>query len=85
MGALRNELGADLGLIEPGYRLVGLLIGLCSSALVKVDSALSIIRFTQPTCTPDELKADPEAAKAAAYDVVVNGYELRRRLAAYSL
>ena len=32
--------------------------------------------FTQPTCTPDELKADPEVAKAAAYDVVVNGYEL---------
>tara|TARA_Y100000287_G_C14226155_1_gene359160 strand:+ start:61 stop:528 length:468 start_codon:yes stop_codon:yes gene_type:complete len=32
--------------------------------------------FTRPTCSPAELKADPGAAKAAAYDVVVNGYEL---------
>ena len=32
--------------------------------------------LTQPTCTPEELLADPLAAKAAAYDVVLNGYEL---------
>jgi aspartyl-tRNA synthetase len=32
--------------------------------------------FTRPTCTPDELLADPAAARAAAYDVVLNGYEL---------
>jgi aspartyl-tRNA synthetase len=32
--------------------------------------------FTRPTCTEEELLADPRAAKAAAYDVVLNGHEL---------
>jgi aspartyl-tRNA synthetase len=32
--------------------------------------------FTRPSCTPAELLADPAAAQAAAYDVVLNGYEL---------
>lgn len=32
--------------------------------------------FTQPTCSADALLAEPLAAKAAAYDVVLNGYEL---------
>ena len=32
--------------------------------------------FTQPLGTPDALVADPLAALAAAYDVVLNGYEL---------
>ena len=32
--------------------------------------------FTQPTCTPAALLAEPLAAQAAAYDVVLNGYEL---------
>ena len=32
--------------------------------------------FTRPTCTPAELLADPAVAQAAAYDVVLNGYEL---------
>ena len=32
--------------------------------------------FTRPTCSPQELLADPAKAQAAAYDVVLNGYEL---------
>ena len=32
--------------------------------------------FTRPTCSPEELLADPANAQAAAYDVVLNGYEL---------
>jgi aspartyl-tRNA synthetase len=32
--------------------------------------------FTRPTCSPEELLAQPLAARAAAYDVVLNGYEL---------
>ena len=32
--------------------------------------------FTRPTCSPQELLDNPGAAQAAAYDVVLNGYEL---------
>ena len=32
--------------------------------------------FTRPTCTPQELLENPAGAQAAAYDVVLNGYEL---------
>jgi len=32
--------------------------------------------FTSPTCSTEELLTAPEKAHAAAYDVVVNGYEL---------
>ena len=33
-------------------------------------------QFTRPTCTPGELLAAPADARAAAYDVVLNGYEI---------
>ena len=32
--------------------------------------------FTQPACSPDELRNDPAGQLAYAYDVVLNGYEL---------
>jgi aspartyl-tRNA synthetase len=32
--------------------------------------------FTSPACAVEELLADPRAAHARAYDVVLNGYEL---------
>ncbi len=32
--------------------------------------------FTAPSCSPDELKADPLAALSRAYDMVLNGCEL---------
>ena len=33
-------------------------------------------QFTRPACSPGELLASPAEARAAAYDVVLNGYEL---------
>ena len=32
--------------------------------------------FTAPTCTPEELEANPAAALSRAYDMVLNGYEV---------
>ena len=76
MGALRNLLGADLGLIEgrwapcwvvdwPMFERAG-------------DGRLTAAHhpFTQPACAPDALRASPETALAKAYDVVLNGHEL---------
>ncbi|MEC7413121.1 MAG: aspartate--tRNA ligase, partial [Pseudomonadota bacterium] len=76
MGALRNELGADLGLIESGFRACWVVDWPMFQRTREGGFSAEHHPFTQPTCAPDELKADPEAAKAAAYDVVVNGYEL---------
>ena len=32
--------------------------------------------FTQPTCSAEELRINPQNARAHAYDIVINGYEL---------
>ena len=32
--------------------------------------------FTAPTCSPEELEANPEQALSRAYDMVINGYEV---------
>ena len=76
MGALRNQLGADLNLIEAGFAP-------CWVVEFPMfhegrDGTLGAEHhpFTQPTCTSEELLEAPLAAKAAAYDVVLNGYEL---------
>ena len=76
LGALRNELGADLGLIEPGYRPCWVVDWPMFERTREGGLSAEHHPFTRPTCSPAELKADPDAAKAAAYDVVVNGYEL---------
>lgn len=76
MGALRNELGAQLGLIEAGYKPCWVVDWPMFAE--GRDGVLGAEHhpFTQPTCTPEELLAQPLAARAAAYDVVLNGYEL---------
>ena len=76
IGALRNELGAQLGLIEPGYRPCWVVDWPMFAEGRDGTLGAEHHPFTQPTCTPEDLLADPLAAKAAAYDVVLNGYEL---------
>ncbi len=76
MGALRNELGAQLEMIAPGYAPCWVVDWPMFAENKDGTLGAEHHPFTQPTCTPDALLAEPLAAKAAAYDVVLNGYEL---------
>lgn len=76
LGALRNQLGADLGLLTDGFAPLWVIDWPMfeksrTGALTSVHHP-----FTRPTCTAEELRADPLAAKADAYDVVLNGHEV---------
>ena len=76
MGALRGELGSDLDLLEGHYRPCWVVDWPMFSQDRDGSFSAEHHPFTRPTCTPAELLADPAAAQAAAYDVVLNGYEL---------
>ncbi len=76
MAALRNELGRILGVTETGYAPLWVV----DWPLFERDQGGHLTpahhQFTRPNCSPEELLAAPGEAKAAAYDVVLNGYEL---------
>jgi aspartyl-tRNA synthetase len=80
MGALRNELGRELGLISDAEADRFAPCWVVSWPMFEKgrDGALTSMHhpFTQPTCSAQALLEDPMGAKAAAYDVVLNGYEL---------
>ncbi len=76
MGALRNELGEQLDLIAPGYAPCWVVDWPMFAANKDGTLGAEHHPFTQPTCTPQALLADPLSTQAAAYDVVLNGYEL---------
>jgi aspartyl-tRNA synthetase len=76
MGALRNELGRELGLIAQDFAPCWVVDWPMFSKNKDGGLAAEHHPFTRPTCTPAELRAQPERAQAAAYDVVLNGYEL---------
>lgn len=76
MGALRNELGKDLGLLEGSYKPCWVVDWPMFSKGSDGNYSAEHHPFTRPTCTPQELLENPSAAQAAAYDVVLNGYEL---------
>lgn len=76
MGALRGELGSDLGLLEDQYRPCWVVDWPMFAEDRDGTFSAEHHPFTRPTCTPEELLANPSGAQAAAYDVVLNGYEL---------
>jgi aspartyl-tRNA synthetase len=76
MGALRNEVGERLGLIASGYAPCWVVDWPMFAANKDGTLGAEHHPFTRPTCTPQELLDEPLAAKASAYDVVLNGYEL---------
>ena len=76
MGALRGELGRDLGLLDGDYRPCWVVDWPMFSQDRDGSFSAEHHPFTRPTCSPAEVLADPASAQAAAYDVVLNGYEL---------
>jgi aspartyl-tRNA synthetase len=76
MGALRNHLAQDLGLVQEGWAPLWVV----DWPLFEVgrEGRLEAAHhpFTSPACDVDALRSDPLAARARAYDVVLNGYEL---------
>ena len=76
IGALRVKLGEDLNL----YTREWAPLWVVDFPMFEADAngRLSALHhpFTAPSCTPEELKANPEAALSRAYDMVINGTEL---------
>ena len=78
LGALRDKLGADLGLLAPGWRPVWVV----DFPMFEWDEeakrwAALHHPFTAPSVADlDQLRADPGAALSRAYDMVLNGSEI---------
>ena len=76
LGALRVKLGEDLNLYTSDWAPLWVV----DFPMFEADDkgALSPLHhpFTSPSCSPEELKADPAAALSRAYDMVLNGTEL---------
>ena len=76
MGALRNQLGTDLELLEGEFKPCWVVDWPMFAEGRDCTFSAEHHPFTRPTCTAQELLDNPGAAQAAAYDVVLNGYEL---------
>ena len=76
MGALRNELGQVLGLVRDGFAPLWVVDWPLFEAAPNGSVAAVHHQFTRPKCSSEALLAAPLEAKAAAYDLVLNGYEL---------
>ena len=76
LGALRCKIGADLDL----YTCKWAPMWVVDFPMFEVleDGGLTAIHhpFTAPSCSPEELLANPEKALSRAYDMVLNGTEL---------
>ena len=76
MGALRNRLGGDMDLLSDGFRPCWIVDWPMFHESSDGTWAPEHHPFTQPACELSELQSNPGAARARAYDVVMNGYEL---------
>jgi aspartyl-tRNA synthetase len=77
LAALRDQLGADRGLIADGWAPLWVV----DFPMFETDSAGRLTPlhhpFTAPEVdSPEALRADPVAAMSRAYDMVLNGYEI---------
>lgn len=76
MGALRMKIGQDFELVESGYRSCWVVDWPMFESGEKGEFVPAHHPFTQPNCSREEFVASPHSAKAHAYDVVINGFEL---------
>ena len=76
MGALRNRLATDMELLSDGFRPCWIVDWPMFHESSDGTLAPEHHPFTQPACELSELQSNPSAARARAYDVVMNGYEL---------
>jgi aspartyl-tRNA synthetase len=80
MGALRNELGRELGLLSDAAEDAWAPCWVVSWPMFEKgrDGAVTPVHhpFTQPEGTAEDIVRDPLSVRAVAYDVVLNGYEL---------
>ena len=76
MGALRNRQAIDMELLSDGFRPCWIVDWPMFHESSDGTLAPEHHPFTQPTCELSELQSNPGAARARAYDVVMNGYEL---------
>jgi len=76
LGALRVKLGLDLNMLTRAW--APLWVVDFPMFEETSDGGLTAIHhpFTAPSCTPEELKANPATALSRAYDMVLNGCEL---------
>ena len=76
MGALRNRLATDMEFLSDGFRPCWIIDWPMFHESSDGTLAPEHHPFTQPACELSELQSNPSAARARAYDVVMNGYEL---------
>ncbi len=76
MGALRNELAAELKLLQGSWAPCWIvdfpMFNMGKDGTIGAEHH----PFTRPNASPEEVLANPLAVKANAYDMVLNGYEL---------
>ncbi len=76
MGALRNRLASDLDLLSDGFQPCWIVDWPMFQETSEGTLAPEHHPFTQPACELNEFQSNPGTARARAYDVVMNGYEL---------
>jgi aspartyl-tRNA synthetase len=76
IGALRLKVGADLGITRSGWAPLWV-VDFPMFERDKEGNLNSLHHpFTAPSCSPEELRSNPEKALSRAYDMVLNGTEL---------
>lgn len=75
LGALRVKLGHDLGMVQGEWAALWVVD---FPMFEETDTGWTALHhpFTAPSCSPEEMLANPGSALSQAYDLVLNGVEL---------